>query len=84
MIPPLHDRREEIPIPRPSLRAGVLGGPGRDAHGSTPAAEQRMLEYSWPGNDEELRRRVQQAMALSEAPLIDVDDLFPAEPRAPS
>ena len=43
-----------------------------------------MLEYFWPGNDEELRRRVQQAMALSEAPLIDVNDLFPAEPRAPS
>ena len=54
----------------------------RDIHGFTPAAEQALLEYAWPGNVRELRNRVERAVALSEAPRIGVEVLFPAETAA--
>jgi DNA-binding NtrC family response regulator len=57
----------------------------REVHGFTPSAEQALVEHSWPGNVRDLRHSVERAVALSQAPRIGVEELFPsgrAEPAA--
>jgi two-component system response regulator HydG len=43
--------------------------------GITPAAAQRLLEYTWPGNVRELLNAVERAVALTKFAEITVDDL---------
>lgn len=42
-----------------------------------------MIEHPWPGNVRELRNRVERAVALSTAPWISVEALFPLEAVEP-
>ncbi len=78
-IPPLRDRSDDI-LPLAQLFMGEFAKTfARDVHGFTPPAEQALLEYRWPGNVRELRNRVERAVALSQAPRIGVEALFPAE-----
>jgi DNA-binding NtrC family response regulator len=84
VLPPLRERREDIPL----LAAHVLrevasreGGPAS----LSPAALEALGAYSWPGNVRELENTLER-MALS-APdgVIDVEDLPPAfRERAPA
>jgi DNA-binding NtrC family response regulator len=77
-IPRLRDRSEDVvPLAQLFLRE-FSGAFDRDVHGFTPEAEQALLEHPWPGNVRELRNRVEQAVALSLAPRITVEALFPA------
>jgi DNA-binding NtrC family response regulator len=77
-IPRLRDRSEDIlPLAQLFLRE-FSGAFDRDVHGFTPEAEQALLEHPWPGNVRELRNRVEQAVALSLAPRITGEALFPA------
>jgi two-component system response regulator HydG len=48
---------------------------GRDIHGITPEAAERLLHYDWPGNVRELRNAVERAVAMSQTYHITVDDL---------
>src|SRR5882724_2464576 len=83
-IPRLRDRSEDIlPLAQLFMRE-FSGSFERDVHGFTPEAEQALCEHPWPGNVRELRNRVEQAVALSLAPRITVEALFPAaaEPAA--
>jgi DNA-binding NtrC family response regulator len=78
-IPPLRDRPDDIlPLAHKFMRefSEVFA---RDVHSFTPAAEQALLEHSWRGNVRELRNRIERAVALSDAPGIGVEALFPLE-----
>jgi DNA-binding NtrC family response regulator len=78
-IPPLRDRCEDI-LPLAQLFTREFSEAfDRDVHGFTPAAEQALIEHSWRGNVRELRNRVERAVALSQAPRIGVEALFPSE-----
>jgi len=77
-IPRLRERSEDIlPLAQLFMRE-FSGSFERDVHGFTPEAEQALLDHPWPGNVRELRNRVEQAVALSLAPRITVEALFPA------
>jgi transcriptional regulator with PAS, ATPase and Fis domain len=78
-IPPLRDRPEDIlPLAHMFMREfSELFA--RDIHIFTPAAEQALLQHPWRGNVRELRNRVERAVALSHAPGIGVEALFPLE-----
>jgi len=52
----------------------------RDIQGLTPEAEQALLNHPWPGNVRELRNCIERAVALSQAPRISVEALFPSVP----
>jgi DNA-binding NtrC family response regulator len=81
-IPPLRDRSDDI-LPLAQLFMGEFAKAfARDVRGFTPSAEQALLQHSWPGNVRELRNRVERAVALSEAPRIGGELLFPSEPAA--
>jgi DNA-binding NtrC family response regulator len=82
-IPPLRDRPDDIlPLAHMFMRefAEMFA---RDVHSFTPAAEQALLEHRWRGNVRELRNRVERAVALSHAPGIGVEALFPLEAAEP-
>src|SRR6266404_4354844 len=77
-IPRLRDRSEDIlPLAQLFMRE-FSEAFDRDVQGFTPEAEHALLDHPWPGNVRELRNRVEQAVALSLAPRITVEALFPA------
>jgi len=71
-IPPLRERREDIPL----LAEHFAAKHGR-AEGATvsPAARELMAVYDWPGNVRELENVVARALALSPSGVILPDDL---------
>ena len=77
-VPPLRERREDIPalirylLARGSERFGVSGKLTID-----PDAEEILLGYDWPGNVRELENVLQRATILAEDGRITVADLPP-------
>ena len=64
-IPPLRDRREDIPhLIRHflDLKTKELGLPPREI---TPAAVDRLLQYPWPGNVRELENVIERTLVLT-------------------
>jgi DNA-binding NtrC family response regulator len=83
VIPPLRDRSDDIlPLAQRFLRE-FSEAFRRDVKGFTPEAEQGLLNHSWPGNVRELRNCLERAVALSQAPRIGVEALFPSEAAEP-
>ena len=79
IIPPLRDRSDDIlPLAHSFLRDFAKEF-RRDVKGFTAEAEQALVNRSWPGNVRQLRNCIERAVALSQAPRIGVDVLFPAE-----
>jgi transcriptional regulator with PAS, ATPase and Fis domain len=75
-LPPLRDRREDIPLLVDHLLATRAVGPQRcQLH---PAVADALLRYRWPGNVRELANVLERAQILAEGHLITLDDL-PAE-----
>lgn len=70
-LPPLRERREDIPC---LIERFMKEDGGRDK-AFTPAALRKLLAFPWPGNVRELRHVVRQCLILTEGPMIDVDDL---------
>ncbi len=48
---------------------------GKDVHGISPSAAQRLCDYDWPGNVRELRNCMERAVALTRFTDIEVEDL---------
>ncbi|MDP3939408.1 MAG: sigma 54-interacting transcriptional regulator [Deltaproteobacteria bacterium] len=73
-LPPLRDRREEIPaFVRHFLRG--FGTDGTDAKGMDRAALNLLCRYEWPGNLRELEDCLRYAVALTGGATIGTDDL---------
>jgi two-component system, NtrC family, response regulator AtoC len=78
-LPPLRERRSDIPI----LANWFLErlAPGRNAS-VTGAAMKALLAYDWPGNVRELENCLERAVALGDQQRIDLNDLPPSIARA--
>jgi len=78
-LPPLRERRSDIPI----LANWFLDrlAPGRDASVSGVAMK-ALLAYDWPGNVRELENCLERAVALGDQKLIDLSDLPASIARA--
>ncbi len=84
-IPPLRERKDEIPdlvglfIRENNPRMGL------NIEGVTPAGMRALLEHRWPGNIRELRNVIERAMLFCDDPLIDLPHLPPelAQPATP-
>ena len=74
-IPPLRDRKEDIPL----LAEQFLRDMGRiydePPHKISAAAMKRLAEYDWPGNVRELRNVLERACALTQNATLTVEDL---------
>ncbi len=75
-IPPLKERRDEIPwLARHFVRLVCAGMRRSPELRLTVAAEDRLRRYDWPGNIRELRNVIERAVALSDGNEIDLDHL---------
>jgi len=76
-IPPLRDRREDIPLLAEHFLQFYAQRNGRHISGFSRAAAEVMARYDWPGNVRELENTVERAVVLSRGGAIEVDDLPP-------
>ncbi len=74
-IPPLKDRRGDIPILAGTFLRRFSKEMGKNATSFTDAGRDALERHDWPGNVRELENAVQRAVALCDAPEIDARDL---------
>jgi two-component system NtrC family response regulator len=84
LLPPLRERREDIPLlVEHFLRGLVAGSPQDQARGLTPRALSALVNYAWPGNIRQLKNWIEQALVLADGDLIDLQH-FPSLTREAS
>jgi len=74
-LPPLRERREDVPLLASHFAAQTSRRLGRPIAGFTPEARACLLRYDWPGNVRELANAVERAIVLGEDDLIRPEDL---------
>jgi transcriptional regulator with GAF, ATPase, and Fis domain len=74
-LPPLRERREDIPMLASHFAALTSQRQGRPLPGFTPEARACLLRHDWPGNVRELANAVERAIVLGEGGLIRPEDL---------
>jgi DNA-binding NtrC family response regulator len=80
-VPPLRERRADIPLLAQHFLARVPGG--KPLKELTPAALELLTTYDWPGNVRELEMVIGRAALLCPGPTIDPEDLpLEVRPRA--
>ena len=75
-VPPLRDRRADIPVLAQHFLTKFVRETGRRVRGFSAAALHKMEAYNWPGNVRELRNVIERAVALSKAPTLDSADIW--------
>ncbi len=81
-LPPLRERRGDIPLLVDALVERASTRLGRDVGGVTPAALARLATHDWPGNVRQLENALERAVVVAAGPQVDVVDL-PADIAAP-
>ncbi|WP_028974011.1 sigma-54-dependent transcriptional regulator [Spirochaeta cellobiosiphila] len=76
-IPPLRERKEDIPLLYSTFLVEMAEENGKVIHGLDVKARMALNNYSWPGNIRELRNCIESAVVMSKGPVITVDDLPP-------
>ena len=76
-IPPLRDRREDIPLLAEHFIAKFNDRLKKQITGITPDAVACLVAYHWPGNIRELENLMERTMLFCEGPLIRARDLPP-------
>jgi two-component system, NtrC family, response regulator PilR len=74
-LPPLRDRREDIPLIANHFLAKYADQMGKHVAGISHSAMQWLVQYSWPGNIRELENVIERAVALEATPTILADSL---------
>jgi len=74
-VPPLRERREDIPILVRAFLERYRTKHGRPVEGLAPDAYRRLLAWSWPGNVRELQHAIERAVLVTRGPLLTLEDL---------
>ena len=84
-IPPLRDRRDDIPFLAQHFLTASAKRANKDLRGFTPAALNRLISHPWPGNVRELENVIEKASVMTRQDMI-TPDLLPSmgtSPEAP-
>jgi DNA-binding NtrC family response regulator len=76
VLPPLRDRREDIPALTEHFLTRSADRLGREVRLS-PEALERLLRYPWPGNVRELENAIERAVILARGDAVEPEDLPP-------
>ena len=76
-IPPLRDRREDVPLLAEHFLQLYAAKNARHLSGFSRAALDLLARYEWPGNVRELENTVERAVVLCRGTSIELDDLPP-------
>jgi DNA-binding NtrC family response regulator len=74
-LPPLRERREDIPVLAQHFIKRHAGRYRKSVHGFDAGGMQSLLEHSWPGNIRELDHAIERAVLLSQGELVRASDL---------
>jgi DNA-binding NtrC family response regulator len=74
-IPPLRDRKQDIPFLAEHFVQKLAPDAGREVEGITDAAMEKLVAYHWPGNVRELENVIERALVLARGKELDVGDI---------
>jgi DNA-binding NtrC family response regulator len=74
-LPPLRDRREDIPLLAQHLLVKFAHDMNRSYTGFDSPAMDLLVRYDWPGNVRELANAIERAIVVGKAPTIRAHDL---------
>jgi DNA-binding NtrC family response regulator len=83
-VPPLRDRREDIPVLTAAFIRQTTARLSRGVVGTTPGAERALATASWPGNVRELRNVIERACILADTDFISEQELNLIERGSPT
>ena len=75
LVPPLRDRREDIPLLVEHFMTRNNARLGMQISGLDAEARRLLYEYAWPGNVRELENTIERAMVLCEGEVLSAQDL---------
>ena len=92
VLPPLRDRREDIPLLTEHYIRRLAAEHGKSVTGISPEAQRILAAYDWPGNVRELINTLETMIVLAPKPVLDAADIPPeihppasaAPPAAPA
>ena len=74
-MPPLRERREDIPLLAEHFIASFCDEYGKKAKDVSSQALERLMGYAWPGNVRELKNVIERLVIMVGDDVIEVDDL---------
>lgn len=74
-MPPLRARPTDIPLLVDHFLTVFGAKNGKGPFTITPAALEKLMDYTWPGNVRELENTIERAVVLARSTVIDVGDL---------
>jgi two-component system response regulator HydG len=77
-LPPLRERREDIPLLIHYFLQEFAAKYNKEIDGVSPAAQQLLMAYSWPGNIRQLRTAIENMVVLTPGKILGPESL-PAE-----
>ncbi len=77
VLPPLRDRREDIPLVADHFLAKYAEQMGKDLTGISRSAMDLLGQHDWPGNIRELENVIERAVALESTPTVLPESLPP-------
>jgi len=81
-VPPLRERREDVPLLVEHFLAQLARETGRGRRSFSPAAMTALARYDFPGNVRELRNLVERLVIMSPAPRVEVSEVEAVLPAA--
>jgi two-component system response regulator HydG len=76
-LPPLRERREDIPLLIHFFLNQAAERHHKTVEGMTPEAQQRLMSFAWPGNVRQLKTAVENMVVLSNQAVLGIEDLPP-------
>jgi transcriptional regulator with PAS, ATPase and Fis domain len=74
-LPPLRERREDIPLLAQHFLTKYAQDMNRPFTGFEPSAMDLLVRYEWPGNVRELANAVERSLVVGRAPTVRAEDL---------
>jgi DNA-binding NtrC family response regulator len=74
-VPPLRERREDIPLLVDHFIRKIARDCHRDVRGASAAAREVLTRYDWPGNVRELENVIHRAVVLARGPVVRLEDV---------
>ncbi len=74
-VPPLRERRDDIPLLVDHFLAKYAREFNRDVHGVSADALEVLVRYDWPGNVREMENIIQRSVVLAGGPVLQLQDL---------
>ncbi|MBI2889646.1 MAG: sigma-54-dependent Fis family transcriptional regulator [Nitrospirae bacterium] len=74
-VPPLRDRREDIPLLVEAFLREACEENHKAILGMAPEVTEQLMNYRWPGNVREIRNVIEQMVVLARTPTLTIADL---------